>query len=103
MKVHELKTWPQFFHATKSGLKTFEYRKNDRDFEAGDDLVLKEWDKDYTGEEVRVRVQLVITSRGYCIMAVRELKECRVDRQGLDVTELPGLWSDDDKTIWRYA
>lgn len=41
--THELKTWPEPFHAVASGLKTFEIRKNDREFEVGDILVLKEF------------------------------------------------------------
>jgi hypothetical protein len=43
MKVHELKTWPEYFKAIKKGEKTFELRKNDRDFEKGDILVLREF------------------------------------------------------------
>lgn len=41
--IHELKTWPGFFSALKKGEKTFELRRNDRDFVKGDTLVLKEF------------------------------------------------------------
>lgn len=41
---HSLKTWPGFFSAIKSGVKTFEVRKNDRDFRAGDTLRLRLYD-----------------------------------------------------------
>lgn len=41
---HELKTWPIFYNAILDGTKTFECRKNDRDFKVGDTLVLKEFD-----------------------------------------------------------
>ena len=48
--THELKIQPQYFKEVISGLKTFEIRKNDRDFCVGDRLVLKEWENDkYTG------------------------------------------------------
>lgn len=42
-KVHVLKCWPQFFAKLASGEKTFEVRKNDRDYEVGDELHLREF------------------------------------------------------------
>ena len=42
--VHILKCWPDFFDAIKSGRKTFDIRKNDRGFQAGDVLVLQKYD-----------------------------------------------------------
>lgn len=40
---HELKTLTQFFPFVKSGAKTFEIRLNDRNFQVGDTLLLREW------------------------------------------------------------
>lgn len=40
MNAHELKTWPQYWLAVKSGKKTFELRENDRDYQVGDLLFL---------------------------------------------------------------
>jgi Domain of unknown function (DUF3850) len=41
---HELKTWPEFFARLVSGEKTFDVRKDDRGYQAGDVLVLREYD-----------------------------------------------------------
>lgn len=41
--VHELKTLPKFFDAVREGKKTFEVRKDDRNFQVGDTLELKKW------------------------------------------------------------
>lgn len=41
---HELKIWPQFYCRVADGSKTFEVRENDRAFQFGDTVVLREWD-----------------------------------------------------------
>lgn len=41
---HELKIWPQYFSRVIDGSKTFEVRKNDRGFQPGDEVVLREYD-----------------------------------------------------------
>ena len=67
MKIHELKTWPDFFKVIISGEKTFELRKDDRGFRAGDILRLKEWDpsfKRYTGREISVTATYVLSGIG---------------------------------------
>ena len=43
-KKHDLKIWKEFYKEVYSGTKTFEIRKNDRDFKVGDILVLNEFD-----------------------------------------------------------
>ena len=58
--THELKILPDYFASVVSGEKTFEYRAcEDRDFNVGDFLLMREWDiekGDYTGFHVLVRV-----------------------------------------------
>lgn len=51
-RTHELKTLPEYFIAVAAGRKTFEIRKNDRDFKVGDKVILKEWNGIYTGQEI---------------------------------------------------
>lgn len=41
---HELKCRPEYFSRVMSGQKTFEVRKNDRNFQVGDFVTLKEYD-----------------------------------------------------------
>jgi hypothetical protein len=63
MSTHELKTWPEYWTALDAGAKTFELRRNDRDFQPGDTLVLREWNPDseeYTGRSLTRRVSYVL-------------------------------------------
>ena len=77
MKTHELKILPQYFQAVWDGIKTFEVRKDDRDYQCGDILVLREWDGKYTGSELDVEVTYILRNAsrygladGYCIMSI---------------------------------
>ncbi|MCL6599809.1 MAG: DUF3850 domain-containing protein [Alicyclobacillus macrosporangiidus] len=52
MATHELKTWPEYFEPLLRGLKTVELLKDDRGYQCGDTLILREYDPDtrqYTG------------------------------------------------------
>lgn len=44
--THELKILPKYFDAVVNGIKTFEIRKNDRNYSIGDTLWLREFDND---------------------------------------------------------
>ena len=55
--LHELKTLPEYYGAVLSGQKTFELRRDDRGFQVGDTLKLREYENDeYTGREITRRV-----------------------------------------------
>ena len=61
--LHELKCWPEFFHPMMTGEKTFEVRYDDRAYEIGDLLVLREWcpkTENYTGRVVEFRIIYVL-------------------------------------------
>lgn len=62
MKVHELKTWPEFFEPIAKMEKTFELRKDDREFHVGDVLHLREWSPSggYMGREMAKRVTYLL-------------------------------------------
>jgi hypothetical protein len=81
---HELKTLPEFFSAIVSGDKNFEIRRNDRLFNVGDVLRLREFEPtagnngDYTGKAVEVRVSYITEwnqKPGYIVMAIKQAWE----------------------------
>lgn len=89
MKTHELKTDASVFLPVYMGDKTFEIRKNDRDFKAGDILILRETTYSgeemkrggpllYTGNSIAVRVTYVLDGPvyglmdGWCIMSIKK-------------------------------
>lgn len=78
-KIHELKILPQYFNEVVSGNKQFELRKDNRDYQIGDLLLLKEYlaDKDeYTGRESNLyKITYILRNvpeyglmDGYCII-----------------------------------
>jgi len=79
-KQHDLKTWPEFFEAIIKGTKTFEIRKNDRFYQVGDTLRLREYNiravpPVYTGRETLRVVRYIVydfegLASGYCIMSI---------------------------------
>ena len=46
MTLHTLKIYSEYYDAVRNGIKTFEIRKNDRDYKVGDTLRLREYDPD---------------------------------------------------------
>ena len=64
MSEHALKTWPEYWAAIESGAKTFEVRRDDdRSFQTGDILSLREWSplhERFTGREVKRWVTYVL-------------------------------------------
>jgi len=60
--THELKILPEYFRAVCGGVKKAELRKNDRDYQVGDSIRLKEWARSedgfgaYTGRSCIVEI-----------------------------------------------
>jgi len=74
-----LKCWPQFFKAMKDGTKTFEIRKNDRDFKVGEKLRVCEYFPTtlrYSGEELLFEITYVtefMQISGNVVMGIRRI------------------------------
>jgi hypothetical protein len=75
--IHELKTWPVYFREVKSGAKPFEVRKNDRNFQVGDEVLLREYCPDgyfemyeeahYTGEICHRKISYILKGGNFGI------------------------------------
>jgi len=62
-KTHYLKTVQPYFEMVGNRLKPFEVRKNDRNFEEGDEVYLQEYDpkaKTYSGHQIRCEILYVL-------------------------------------------
>lgn len=94
-RSHRLKTWPEPFQAVAEGRKLFEYRRDDRGFAVGDELVLEEWDPShyqrdsavvghihhggFTGRKVRATVAYRLAGEhgvpeGFCVLSLIDVK-----------------------------
>ncbi len=86
MTLHNLKIADEYYDAVKNGVKTFEVRKNDRDYKVGDSLKLCPVDSN--GELVRDLgfkryITYILTHddfplgvpEGYVILALRRPQE----------------------------
>lgn len=83
--THALKTWPEYFKEVQSGKKTFEVRKNDREFKEGDRVLLQEYDivnEKYTGKELEFRIGYILNGvgsefgikKGYCVFTLERIE-----------------------------
>ena len=75
--IHELKTYPKYFEETLKGNKSFECRLDDRGFQVGDIVVLREWDDiKYSGREVSGKIKYILDDsfiglkKGYAILSL---------------------------------
>lgn len=77
---HDLKCWPEPWLALRHETKRHEFRKDDRGFNVGDTLLLREWNPetgDYSGDELIAEVTYLSRGpewgipAGYVVMSVR--------------------------------
>lgn len=75
LEVHQLKTVQPYFDDIWKNGKTFEVRKNDRDFKVGDVLMLLEYEpkeacnpktKGFTGKCVTAKITYILDNPQYC-------------------------------------
>jgi len=74
--IHAIKILPVYYDAVVSNIKHFELRKDDRDYQVGDYIVLKEWSNgEYTGRETGFKIEYILRNcpeyglmDGYCIL-----------------------------------
>lgn len=60
LREHILKILPEYYDAVVGGKKTFEIRKNDRDYQIGDWIKLLEYDGEkFTGNFVNVHISYI--------------------------------------------
>ena len=81
VKIHELKIHPRYFKDVMLGIKKFEIRLNDRNYQERDILFLNEYDpetKKHTGNSVKRRITYVLHEApglmpGYVILQMEKL------------------------------
>lgn len=74
---HELKIQSKYFTEILKGTKNFECRKNDRNFQVGDIVVLREWNSNtlYTGQKVEGKITYILDNfeglmEGYVVFSI---------------------------------
>lgn len=78
---HELKLKAGYFDTAESGKKMFEIRYNDRDFQVGDTLTLRCWDRcSYDTSRKPLRRKIVYTStfqqkEGWIVLGLAEVSD----------------------------
>lgn len=78
MVVHDLKIEPKYFESVINGIKIFELRKNDRNFQVNDLVRLREFSNgEYTGRVIEKSITYILQGgcygleEGYVILSIR--------------------------------
>ncbi len=89
--THDLKIWPEYFKQVLDGTKTYEIRKNDRDYKVGDTLLLREYDYrkgEFAGDVLPIRALVLSVEdlpdvvipglfaggEGYVVMSIKKVE-----------------------------
>jgi len=78
---HHLKIDTVYYCRVLEGSKTFEIRKNDRDYQVGDRLIMREWLPDkgqYCDHSPPINAEIVYFTTyqqqpGYCVLGIKVL------------------------------
>jgi len=78
MAEHTLKSWPEYFGPIHNGTKTFDLRKDDRNYAVGDIVLFYEWKpsiKEATDRTTRCKINYILRdfeglTPGYCILGI---------------------------------
>lgn len=96
--IHQLKQASFYFEDVISGKKTFEVRKNDRDFKVGDLLALNELNEagKETGKCALFRVEYILDTPEYCkkdfvILGIKPCKVCMTEKPQILDEKYPGF------------
>lgn len=93
-QIHEVKLGTEFFDDALSNKKTFEIRKNDRNYRVGDLLELKEYANGAeTGRTITKYIAYILEEysglfEGYCIMATIPVNENNEPLQYADIPQI---------------
>lgn len=63
-QTHTLKCWPPYFGAIRRKEKNFDVRRDDRGFQKGDAVILREWDPkrvSFTGNDEHRKIKYILT------------------------------------------
>lgn len=79
LQVWDLKIEPEWFEEILDGVKDYELRKMERDYQPGDGLILREWeDGAYTGRSIGAEILSVHPAgeapglrAGWCVLGIR--------------------------------
>jgi Domain of unknown function (DUF3850) len=72
MTIHQVKSWSHLFDAIVSGAKAYDLRKNDRNYQIGDELVLARYDNiagRFTGDVCKRTVSYITSSTTPCAVS----------------------------------
>lgn len=106
--THELKTDPYAFQAILDGVKTFEMRFNDRNYQCDDTLILKE--TQHSSEEMKAEAPLIYTGRTISVHVTHTMTSDDVENNGvqegwicmsfLKITEIQFAFREDEMLVF---
>lgn len=92
--THHVKTVQPFFDAVWKGLKSFELRKNDRDYRVGDSFLQYEWNVETGqpgGRVVYAKIKYILQNETWLQPGVCALGLSLLGQQTIDVKEAQHL------------